>query len=486
MKDELRRSGGWLNERPLVKSFESLGYSQFPDFVGGDAIVEEIRKALATGAPAALTGYGDATPIRVENLDAMMTEVLITQDDLKLFNMFPRVTSRQPRFEWIRHKDFGTTRRAPGFREGGNPKGGTSAWERGDILNKYMGVRRGYTHQALITGNLGGMFTDPVSSENRDGTIQLLSMIERWLTWGDKDIKDASGNEVNYDGIYQQLLSLSGGTDSIIDMKGQPMDFDQLEQGAIKLRERGKLSSFANVRTLTKPFVLSDLALLKLQSERADLSNAINNGYRPGTPLNGYNSQVGYLPFESSILLDAVPEGKMLAATEPGVLSAKPATLTMAAAAEATSLMEAGSYYYFASSVDDDGETDARAATVLVVAAGEKATATIARVNSATAYRLYRGTKSDGSDAGWIATIAQPGSGDATYIDLNQIRPDTGIFMMMNMAEPDIALAQMSPLIKFPLAIVATQIEFLLLLYHVLAIKAVERVVFFKNIGKRT
>lgn len=477
--------GGWLNKRPLAKSYESLGYELDPHkFPGGDAVVDLIEKAIHTGA-VAISGYGDASPLRLENLDAQMTEVLISESDLKLFNMVPRVASIQPRFEWIRHDDFGTSRRAPGFREGGAPKGGVSKWSRGDILNKYMGVRRGYTHQALITNALGGFYTDPIVSENRDGTVQLLSMIERWFTWGDKDIKDKDGNEVNYDGIYQLLLSLSGGTDSIVDMKGQPMEFDTLEELAISFRERGKLSNFSQLRTITRPSVLTDLSLLKLQAEHKNLNDEIGKGYRPGVPLLGYNSQLGYIPFETSIVLDAVPEGKMLAAAETGVTTAKPATLTAVAASDATSLMEAGTYYYWASSVDDDGETDGRASTATVVAAGEKVTLTAARVTAATAYRFYRGTKSDGSDAGWIATIAQPGSGDGIYVDLNQIRPNTSIFIAMNMNRDDVAIAQMSPLIKYPLARVTTQEEFLLLLYHVLAIKAVERVRFYKNIGRR-
>ena len=71
------------------------------------------------------------------------------------------------------------------------------------------------------------------------------------------------------------------------------------------------------------------------------------------------------------------------------------------------------------------------------------------------------------------------------FHDVNDIVPDTGIFVILNMAEEDIALAQMSPLIKWPLAITNTTIEFLLMLYHVLAVKAQERVIFFVNVGRR-
>lgn len=483
MYDEIL-SGGWLNPqlKPLTKSFVELGRQYDPTF-SGNTIVDEIQKALATGA-VSMPGFGDATPIRLENLDAQMTEVLLTMAHFKMFNLLPRVTSIQPRFEWIRHTGYGTARRAPGFAEGGAPTSGNSSWLRGEALNKYMGVKRGLTHQALITGQLGGMFTDPVMSENRDGTRQLLEMIERWFVWGDKDIKDKNGVEVNYDGVYQQLLDT--GPSSIIDKKGQPLEFSDLNEYGVRFVDTGKLLDFSMLRSFASPFVLQDLSDLKLQAERAQLSEQAARGYTTGTPLRGHMTQFGVIPFEPSILLEAVPTSSMLTSAESGVVIAKPATTTAVAASEATSLMEAGTYYYGASAMADEGETDGRMSTATAVVVGEKVTVTIARVTGATGYRVYRGLLSDGSDAKWIATIPQPGSGDAVYVDLNQIRPGSGIMLIMNAMEEDNAIAQMSPLIKFPQPVEGTTIPFLLILYHVLVVKAWERVIFVKNIGKRT
>lgn len=48
----------------------------------------------------------------------------------------------------------------------------------------------------------------------------------------------------------------------------------------------------------------------------------------------------------------------------------------------------------------------------------------------------------------------------------------------------DICIAQMSPLLKMPLAPVQTTFEYLLLLYHTLVLKAPERQFIFKNVGK--
>lgn len=482
MFDEML-SGGWLNPqlKPLTKSFVEIGRMYDPMF-SGNTIVDEIQKALTTGA-ISIPGSGDATALRLENLDAQMTEVLLTMAHFKMFNLLPRVTSKQPLFEWIRHTGYGTARRAPGFAEGGAPTGGESSWQRGNALNKYMGVKRGLSHQALITGQLGGMQIDPVASENRDGTRQLLEMIERWFVWGDKDIKDKNGVEVNYDGVYQQLLDT--GPSSIIDKKGQPLEFSDLNEYGVRFVETGKLLDFSMIRSFATPFVLQDLSDLKLQAERAMMQESAARGYTTGTPLRGHMTQFGVIPFEPSILLEAVPNNAMLTSAEPGVVIAKPATTTAVPASNPASLMEAGTYYYGASAIADEGETDGRMSTAIAVAAGEGVLVTIARVTGATGYRLYRGTLPDGADAKWIATIPQPGSGDAEYEDLNQIRPGTGIMLIMNAAEEDNAIAQMSPLIKFPQPVQGTTLPFLLILYHVLVVKAWERVIFVKNIAKR-
>lgn len=465
----------------MVKSFEQMGREMFGENFSGDAVVAELQKAIATGA---LSGYySDMTALRLENLDSTMTSVLFKQSHLKIFNALPRIPSAQPLFQWNRRNAYGSSRGAVGFREGGAPKGSTSKWTRNSIMNKYYGVRGGYTHQALITGQMGGSLVDPVAEENRNRTLELLEKTERGIVFSDKLVLDGSGNEVHYDGLLKQIDGAAVG--SVIDKKGQPLDFEDFELYGERLVTVGKLLNFDSLKSWFTPFVLSDLAKLKTQSERKALTGDSNPGYRPGTPLKGYDSQFGFFPFDTSIFLNAVEDGKMLAADEPNAPAA-PAAPSPVAASATDSNMTAGSYYYFASSVNDDGESAATvAAAAAVVTDGQKVTVTITRVSGATRYRVYRGLAADGSDAGWIADVPQPGVGNASYVDKNQIMPGTGMAIILNMQEEDIVLAQMAPLIKFPLAIVSTTVEFLLLLYHVLVVKAAERMIVVKNIGRR-
>ena len=138
-----------------------------------------------------------------------------------------------------------------------------------------MGVRRGYTHQMLITGQLGGTFVDPVARENRNGTRQLAGdrfrapdRLGQFLL-----VKDGSGNEVHYDGIIKQMEASASASTNIIDMEGSPLDFETLENIGERLVSYGKLLNFDALRTFWKPRTLSDLAKLKLQAERRILGN---------------------------------------------------------------------------------------------------------------------------------------------------------------------------------------------------------------------
>lgn len=505
-------SGGqWVHQKPRSRSFESLLKSfnrEHGAEITGDAMlrdleqdlfksqsgnsvfalaqqVDELRKSLAT-TDTGLPG-GTQQPLLLENLDPQMTEVLVTTNHLKLFQSIPRVPSMQTYFQWMRHTDYGSRRRAPGFVEGGAPKSGASKWQRGNVMNKFMGVRRGVTHPMMVTGQMGGSMIDPVASENRDGTLELLEMIERWILWGNKDIKDVAGNEVNYDGIYQQLVDDGG--KSIIDKRGKALDFEDLESYALTFTTRGKLLDFSNIRSFWHPQVLSDLAAFKAAFEykKLDSSNPAG-GYRPGAPLRGYDSQHGFIPFEPSIMLDPVPDGVPLGTAEVGVGTTKPTISAQpSTTSDATSLMVPGTYYYFISAFDETGETDYRATNSVAVTTtnADKVTFAINVSSNCTGYRVYRGTKSDASDAGWIQDVAQTAGPTITITDKNDIIPGTGVGLIMNLSEADIALAQMLPLTKWPLAITTTTQEFLLILYHVIAVKAPERIIMVKNIGKR-
>jgi len=466
--------------------FDELCKSQGYEHTGDD-VVATLMKALYTtnSGPGGIAGG----PLMLENLDGLMTEVLITQRHFKMLQMFPRIPSAQPYFEWNRHKGFGSRRGSLGFAEGGAPKGGISAFERNGIYNKYLGVKGGVTHQMLITGQNGGSFEDPTARENKDRSLELFERMERESVFGNKSLKDENGNEVHFDGLLALLETLNAA--NVIDKEGDPLTYDDLDDTSSNLVKVGKQISVDGYTAMMSPHVTQGINKQYQERNvvRHNKDSAGRADYVPGFKVPGYDGQFGFINFDHSILLEEVEDSAPLDAAISGAPAA-PDSVTPLAAANAASKMEAGTYYYSVAAFNDTGESLPAVSAGEAVTAGQEVGLTIARVTNATGYRVYRGKLADGSDAKWIGRVPQTASGDVTFTDTNGWRTldadgkeENGLAIIMKPDPADLCLSQMTPLIKMPLPQVDTTFPFLLLLYCALVLKAPERLRIYKNCG---
>lgn len=190
--------------------------------------------------------------------------------------------------------------------------------------------------------------------------------------------------------------------------------------------------------------------------------------------------------------------------------------ITVAPGASKHDAAETTFYWYRASSVNDNGESAAAWVSSGAVSptSAYVVKLLIPRVQgsglaAARAYRIYRlsstienptsqptlssSTVGVGT-AGWqfVGYVADPGAGDwveftdsnGASSDYTNFRPGTNIAPLLCRNSADLCVAQMSPLLKMPLAPTSTTFEYLLLLYHTLVLKAPERQFIFKNVGK--
>jgi hypothetical protein len=100
--------------------------------------------------------------------------------------------------------------------------------------------------------------------------------------------------------------------------------------------------------------------------------------------------------------------------------------------------------------------------------------------------RIYRGTVNSTTDdgTGCIETINAYNLSTVSFTDENAWRPQTGMIVMVDRTPYNLAIAQMLPMLKWPLAITSTTVEWLILLYHALVVKAPQRMYIIKNIGR--
>lgn len=477
-------------------SFERLLKSSGFDF-GGDDVVNAMSGRDGPLAKSFTLQHGASgiTPgaLMLENLDSLMTDVLLSEKHIKLFNFFTKVPSAQQYFEWNRRTSFGNSRGGGlGFAQGGGPKGAASTFVRSGEYVKFLGVKGGITHQMLTAGQMGGVQIDPTTEENRDRSLQLLTRLDREMIHGNKAIKSDAGVEVNFDGLLTKLAADNAA--NVIDMEGAAFGFDQLDASALDLVTTGKLPTVDSVTTFMTPEVNQDLvAQYAARGFVRHLKNEQQQAvFTPGFVLPGYQTAFGTIKFDYSLLMHEVENSAPPAAADTDAPAAT-AAVTGVVASEVTSKMVAGSYYYSAGAFNDAGESLITTSTVQAVSAGEKVTLTITRVTGATGYRVYRGLQSDGSDAQWIGRVAQPTSGNATFVDLNGWRTKTaagaienGLALVVEPDPKDVVVAQLSPLMRMMLPQVDTTFPFFLLLYVTLVLKAPERVRIYKNCGRYT
>jgi hypothetical protein len=448
-------------------------------------IAAPLAKALATSN---ISGFADGTNLVLQNLDSIMTTVLWTEDQLVKQQFIQRVPSINPIYQWNRRNQYASNRGANAFSEGNIGPVGLGSWTRNTEPVRFFGVQRGTTVIANLAGALGGMFDSPIEEEEYDGVMQLLSSVEGALTWGNSTITDGDGNDIFYDGMYRQLKA--GYPSNIIDLHGKPMDFDVVSQIAANYAKQYVTTS-RDIAGFLTPDSLQTLQLMKTQSERNQNLAMQDGGFAAGTPIDGYRTPIGFIPFVQDVFLKPFQGGTApLSAADSGSPTA-PTTVTATAAAPTTGQTsnwlssDAATVYYTVSSFNGNGESIGYTySTGVAVSAGDVVNLAITNVTGAWGYRIYRGLQSNGSDAQWIGDVSSTTTSTAAYTDDNSIMPGTDVAVFMNRNPQNLVIAQMAPLLKLPLAIQNTTIPFGLLYLHTLAVKAPERQFMVVNIGK--
>lgn len=484
-----------ITERELKQQYKGQTFNQLaksllgPQWMGVDSYMEQLSAPLAKAlATSNITGFANGTSLVLQNLDSIMTSVLFTEDQLVKQRWLPRVPSINPIFQWNVRNTYGTGRGTMAFAEGGIGPVGNAAWTRNTEPVRFFGVQRGTTVIANLAGALGGMFDNPIDEEEYDGTMQLLGSVERAITWGNSTIVDANGNQIFYDGLYRNLKA--NYPTNVIDMHGKPMTFDVISEIAA-LYAKQFVTTARDIAGFIPPDSLQTLNLMKTQSERNNDMTNRDGGYVAGTPLDGYRTQLGFVPFIQDVFLDPFDGGKQaLTAADSGSPTAPSGTTATAGAptgAQTSNWLstDAGTVYYTVGAFNSNGESIGTLDTTgVVVDAGQVVSVVITNVSGALGYRVYRGVQSTGSDNGWIGDIAATSTATVTFVDDNSIMPNMDVAMFINKNIQNMVLAQMAPLLKLPLAIQNTTIPFGLLYLHTLAVKAPQRQFMVINIGK--
>lgn len=445
--------------------------------------LEELNKALGTGTEGEAYGdfTGDMTAIRPQSLEGTLKIVTAQEQHIKFWKRLGKKQAFNTVEEFNVLDSYGGNS-SPFFTEGGLPNEEDSHYIRQSQMVKFLGTTRVITHPATLVRNTVG---DMVARETTNGTLWLLQQLEKSLYFADSNI-----DPLAFDGIIAQVRNFVAGkayeSQHIIDLRGETFDENILEDLATVIADNygsGKLEMHLTNQAH------KDFSKQLFARQRISMPTSLQDGLMLGQPVRGYSANVADIEFVNNIFLK--PEGAPKASSQNGApaIPVKDGTTPVAAVADTTSLMEAGTYYYFVSAKNSVGESAPVSIGNVTVTSGQAVDIKIDRVVSSPAarsYKVYRGVTSDAAQALFAFEVKDAGTGTSQVIrDKNLDIPGTDTAILIdNDPENVLTFKQLAPLMKLPLARISASERFMVLLYGMMQVYNPRRVVVVKNIGK--
>ena len=451
--------------------------------------VQELNKALTAGYasdPASQAGGG---ALRVESLDATLKIVSFMMKNIVMYNDIPKSKAYNTVEEFNMLSKYGGK---GGFfiNEGGLPRTEDAKYQRKVEFVKFMGTTREITHPMLLVKPAHG---NVVALETKNGTMWMLERIEENLFHGDADIIAQSFN-----GLEKQLLRGYADSDTagdgrpdvsnehIIDMRGKPLTEGVFSEAA---------------RVLLDNYMFPTHCYLPHTAHRDYNVQFFSKG-RYGIPVGdgdmatGFDSRKvktsgGVIQLRPDVFL-RIDQSAPSIADNPSVPTAP--TIAVAAQAVTTSrgfkAGEDASYHYEVTAISRNGESAAGAAGgATAIAVGEEAKVTITRGavsgnDQTQGYRVYRTRIGDVTGKRYL--IAEIVSAGATtdFLDGNETLPGLATAYVGQMDETVLTMRELSPMLKFPLATIASSIRWMQLYYNTPIVFRPRGWVIIKNVGR--
>jgi hypothetical protein len=468
---------------PQVSWKDYQGVEGFGQATQGD--VDELNKALSAGQsqnPPGSAVAGDGFALRVESLESTLKNTTYKMKHV----VFWRDIYKSPAFntveEYNQIQDYGTNPDAGFIDEGDLPEDSDSTYERKFSVVKYVGTTRKVTHVMSLVRPAHG---NVLARETVNGTMHLLRVIERALFKGDSTL-----SALQFDG-FEKLLLDNAPAGNIIDLRGQPLSEDVLIDGALTVSDAPNYGTPTDL--YTNPKIHADLVKTFFPKERT--RPGMLEGGLVGLDINGWTSPAGNVNFKPDVFITdgGAPTAAVGdAAKRPGTPTVSTVPTTPVDGAALFGADDAGDYIYTVQAVNRYGRSAAvdlvAGPTAVTVAEGDKVTfgLTPGGATDVDWYEVFR-TKKDGA-AGTerqIIRIANgAGAGEQTIEDLNTVLPYTSSAYLFQQNSENMAVKQLAPMVKIPLATIDSSIRWMQLVYLVPQLFTPGKNVLYRNVGR--
>lgn len=422
--------------------------------------LQQLVKALEVGSynasPDSLT---QGASLQVEDLSPVMQNVTFDESHIKLQGMLEVKDAKSQLIQFNRQLDYGIFGGSAQY-EGGIGEEDTSNYVRAVVPMAYYST----TRRVSVAANMIGAF-DGVKAEDRaasDAAMKLSGDVEFDSFRGQSDFSDAgffSGdplaiadlpNMVGIDAQVRMSDTMSSTQDLMFAEYGSDQTVVLSADGVLSqsIVEDSSVRSAMNQGSADKlcldPISLSAYNKIAHAKERIVLAGSPTT--KTGAELRQQWTSSGLVTMEPSRFLS----GKTRPARARAGSLAAPAAAG-AAAADANSVLEAGTYVYYVTAVNERGESIKSDDVSQAIADGEKAEITITN-NGAKHYNVYRSNAGgNAASAKFIGKVKAAAGASTVFTDLGFRAPGsvTGFLIQSNTW----AFHQLSPYSRLKLAL---------------------------------
>ena len=474
-------------------------------FSGNGTSMEDLanlNKALEagdiTGRDTANSTTSSGAPLKVESLEKTLKILTHQEQHIKLWKMIPKKAAFNTVEEFNQLSSYGADR-GGSLIEGELPATEDSTYIRRAQMVKFYGVTKEVSHPMSLV-NVQASIGNIIQRETKNGTLWVLRKINKALTRGNESIIPTEFN-----GLYaqhQQNDAFTGldayfNSEVVVDLRGASLTESAIETGAEAI-----IQNFGYpTHLVAPPKVLSKFVENFYGNKFIPINTEAVSAGQVGQNVQSFESQYGPIKMEWDIFMNPdAPRIAGSAATSPKAplpVASVGAVVVNADTSSMFDVSDAGVYHYGVAGLNRYGEGALVAiggATTIAAALDSVDLTFTAGVGGevATGFRVYRTKKGAAASAnmypifeisaGQLAAGYDGGIAGKVR-DRNRFISNTAqAFLIQNDSEV-FEFAQLAPLMKMDLAIIAPAYRFMVLLYGTPLLYAPKKMVRFINVG---
>lgn len=467
--------------------------------------LQNLNKALEagdiTGRSTANLTTASGAPLKVESLEKTLKILSHQEQHIKLWKMIPKKAAFNTVEEFNQLSSYGADR-GGSLIEGELPATEDSTYIRRAQLVKFYGVTKEVSHPMSLV-NVQASVGNIIQREVKNGTLWVLRKINKALTRGNESIIPTEFN-----GLYAQHqqndvftgLDAYFNSEVVVDLRGAALTETAIETGAEAI-----IQNFGYpTHLVAPPKVLSKFVENFYGNKFIPINSQAVSAGQVGQNVQTFESQYGPIKLEWDIFMnpdaprkagDAATSAKAPVAIVPD--GTTPLAVVNSDASSKFASGDAGNYYYGVAAINRFGEgqlvaVGGAAAVASALDAVDLKFAAGVGGEAATGYRIYRtkkgGAATDNMYPLFEISIAQLAAGydggAATIVrDRNRFIANTAQAFLIENSTEVYEFAQLAPLMKMDLAIIAPAYRFMVLLYGTPLLYAPKKMVRFINVG---